>query len=136
MLDLSAHSSSAGNFVMADVHHVPSASTLRIAIGRNNVIASCSNARGDVFAWTSAGERGFKGAKKASPFAAQVTVEAIVRKSLERGTSAFDVEVDGRQANRDVALRTILGLGVTIASVKDVTPMKHNGCRKAKRRRT
>ncbi|MGP1916275.1 MAG: 30S ribosomal protein S11 [Candidatus Hodgkinia cicadicola] len=111
-------------------------SLLRIAISQNNVIATCSDGRGNVFAWTSAGERGFKGAKKASPFAAQVTIEAIVRKSLERGSATFEVEVAGRQSNRDVALRTILGLDVTIATVKDVTPVSHNGCRGAKRRRT
>ncbi|MGP1916895.1 MAG: 30S ribosomal protein S11 [Candidatus Hodgkinia cicadicola] len=109
---------------------------LRISIGDNNVIASCSDGRGNVLAWTSAGERGFKGAKKASPFASQVTIEAIVRKSMNRGISTFDVEVAGRQTNRDVALRTILSLGVTITSVRDVTPMNHNGCREAKRRRT
>ncbi|MGP1923401.1 MAG: 30S ribosomal protein S11 [Candidatus Hodgkinia cicadicola] len=109
---------------------------LRISIGDNNVIASCSDGRGNVLAWTSAGERGFKGAKKASPFASQVTIEAIVRKSMNRGISTFDVEVAGRQTNRDVALRTILSLGVTITSVRDVTPMNHNGCREVKRRRT
>ncbi|MGP1916312.1 MAG: 30S ribosomal protein S11 [Candidatus Hodgkinia cicadicola] len=111
-------------------------SLLRISLGQNNVIATSSDGRGNVFAWTSAGERGFKGAKKASPFAAQVTIEAIVRKSLERGVVSFVVEVAGRQSNRDVALRTVLGLGVTITAVKDVTPVSHNGCRGAKRRRT
>ncbi|MFP3039032.1 MAG: 30S ribosomal protein S11 [Candidatus Hodgkinia cicadicola] len=121
---------------MVGAHRNLSSSLLRIALGRNNVIASCSDGRGNVLAWTSAGERGFKGAKKASPFAAQVAVEALVRKSLERGTSTFDVEVNGGQNNRDVALRALLGLGVTIASVKDVTPMRHNGCRGAKTRRT
>ncbi|MGP1918210.1 MAG: small ribosomal subunit protein uS11 [Candidatus Hodgkinia cicadicola] len=113
-----------------------SPSLLRVTIGQNNVIASCLDGRGNVFAWASAGERGFKGAKKASPFAAQVTIEAIVRKSLPLGAATFDVEVNGRRNDRDVALRAILGLGVTIASVRDVTPMKHNGCRGAKSRRT
>ncbi|MFP3037673.1 MAG: 30S ribosomal protein S11 [Candidatus Hodgkinia cicadicola] len=108
---------------------------IHISISENNIIATCTDNFGNTLAWTSAGERGFKGAKKASPFATQVVTEAIVRKSTKLGISTFNIEIDGAQTNRDTVLRTLLGLDITISVIKDVTPISHNGCRLAKERR-
>ncbi len=113
----------------------PAAGVVRVNVGSNNVVACCADCVGNVLAWASAGERGFKGAQKASPFATQVAVEAILRKAGARGVTALDVEVSGRGANRDVVLKALQASGLTISVVRDVTPVAHNGCRPPKTRR-
>ncbi|AUG91638.1 30S ribosomal protein S11 [Candidatus Hodgkinia cicadicola] len=88
-----------------------------------------------MLAWASSGERGFKGARKASPFAAQIAVEAVVNKISVFKIKAVEVEVNGVSANRDAVLKSSQALELTVVSVKDTTPIAHNGCRPPKTRR-
>ncbi|XXM93284.1 MAG: 30S ribosomal protein S11 [Candidatus Hodgkinia cicadicola] len=117
--------------LMGDVANV----ILYINAYSNNTIVTCANMKGNVLAWASSGERGFKGARKASPFAAQVTVEAAMRKASMFKVKNVEVEVSGINANRDAALRALQALELTILSVRDITPVAHNGCRPPKTRR-
>lgn len=108
---------------------------LYVRASGNNVIATCADGAGNVLAWTSAGERGFKGVKKASPFAAQMVIEAIVKKASVFKVRNLEVEVSGITSNRDAALRSLQTSDLTIISIRDVTPVAHNGCRPPKARR-
>ncbi|XXN13752.1 MAG: 30S ribosomal protein S11 [Candidatus Hodgkinia cicadicola] len=101
----------------------------------NNTIATCTDTKGNVLAWASSGERGFKGARKASPFAAQITIEAVVNKASVFNIKNVEVEVCGVSVNREAALRSLQNLELTVVSIRDVTPMSHNGCRPPKARR-
>jgi small subunit ribosomal protein S11 len=101
----------------------------------NNTIVTISDADGNAFVWASAGGLGFRGSKKATPFAAQVASQEAARKAIELGLSSVDVKVKGPGAGRENAIRALLSAGLRITSVADKSPMPHNGCRAPKRRR-
>ena len=94
-----------------------------------------SDAQGNAIAWSSAGQAGFKGSRKSTPYAAQIAAEDAGRKAMEHGMRSLDVLVKGPGSGRESALRALGALGFLITSIKDVTPIPHNGCRPRKRRR-
>ncbi len=101
----------------------------------NNTIISISDENGNVLAWSSAGHKGFKGSRKSTPFAAQIAAEDVGNKAKEYGLKTLKVEVSGPGSGRESALRSLQSVGYIITSIKDVTPIPHNGCRPRKRRR-
>ena len=101
----------------------------------NNTIVSLSDKDGNVIAWESAGGAGFKGSRKSTPFAAQVTADAAARKGMEHGLQKVEVFVKGPESGRETAIRSLQAAGLEITSIRDVTPQAHNGCRPRKRRR-
>ena len=100
----------------------------------NNTIVSITDMQGDVVAWSSSGSNAFKGSKKSTPYAAQVTAEKAVKKAMEYGLKTVFVKINGPGNGRESAMRAISHL-VTVTSIKDVTPVPHNGCRPRKQRR-
>ena len=113
-----------------------------IAIGQahiktsfNNTLVPLTDKEGNVIAWESAGAVGFKGSRKSTPFAAQVTAESAARKGMEHGLQKVEVFVRGPGSGRETAIRSLQAAGLEILGVKDVTPIPHNGCRPRKRRR-
>ena len=101
----------------------------------NNTIITITDENGNTLAWSSAGHKGFKGSRKSTPFAAQVTAEDVGNKAKEYGLKSLRVEVSGPGSGRESALRSLQTIGYIITSIKDVTPIPHNGCRPRKRRR-
>lgn len=101
----------------------------------NNTIITLTDKEGNVIAWESAGSAGFKGSRKSTPFAAQVTADACAKKGMEHGLKKVDVFVKGPGSGRETAIRSLQAAGLEVMGVKDVTPMPHNGCRQRKRRR-
>ena len=101
----------------------------------NNTIVTITDQKGATLAWASAGTQGFKGSRKSTPFAAQVTAEAASKKALEMGLKQVEVFVKGPGSGRESAIRAIQAAGLDINMIKDVTPIPHNGCRPPKRRR-
>ena len=101
----------------------------------NNTIVSLTDKEGNVIAWESAGSAGFKGSRKSTPFAAQVTADAAARKGMEHGLERVEVHAKGAGSGRDTAIRSLQAAGLQITTVKDVTPQAHNGVRPKKRRR-
>lgn len=101
----------------------------------NNIFINITDKMGNTVAWSSAGIVGFKGSRKSTPFAAQMTAEDAGRKAQEHGLREVDVLIKGPGAGRESALRGLQSLGYTILSIKDTTPVPHNGCRPPKRRR-
>ena len=101
----------------------------------NNTILTITDQDGKVAAWTSGGSVGFKGSRKSTPYAAQVAAETAARKAQEHGMRTLEVEVSGPGSGRESALRALQAAGFTITSIRDVTPIPHNGCRPPKRRR-
>ncbi|MBM3558114.1 MAG: 30S ribosomal protein S11 [Alphaproteobacteria bacterium] len=101
----------------------------------NNTMITITDAQGNVIAWSSSGSQGFKGSRKSTPFAAQMAAEAAGRKAAEHGMRTVEVLVKGPGAGRESALRALQSVGFTVTSIKDVTPIPHNGCRPPKRRR-
>ena len=101
----------------------------------NNTIISITDLQGNVVVWATAGAVGFKGARKGTPFAAQVAAEGAARKAAEMGMRQVQVFVKGPGAGRESALRSLQSAGFTVTIMKDVTPIPHNGCRPPKRRR-
>ena len=101
----------------------------------NNTIVSITDAAGNVIAWSSSGGVGFSGSRKSTPFAAQLAAEKAGRAAMEMGLRRAEVLVKGPGAGRDTALRSIQNLGIEVTSVKDVSPVPHNGCRQPKRKR-
>ncbi len=101
----------------------------------NNTMITISDAQGNVIAWSSAGSQGFKGSRKSTPYAAQMAGEDAGKKAMEHGKKTLEVEVKGPGAGRESALRALQAVGFTITSIRDVTPIPHNGCRPRKRRR-
>ena len=101
----------------------------------NNTIISIADINGNVVSWASAGQKGFKGSRKSTPYAAQVAADAAASKALEYGMKILSVEVKGPGSGRETALRALQSRGFKILSIKDVTPMSHNGARPAKKRR-
>jgi len=101
----------------------------------NNTIVTITDTSGNAIAWSSAGSQGFKGSRKSTPFAAQVAAETAARKAMEHGLQNIEVYVKGPGSGREAALRALQAIGFNIISIKDVTPIPHNGCRPPKRRR-
>ena len=101
----------------------------------NNTIISIADTNGNVISWASAGQKGFKGSRKSTPYAAQVAADAAAVKALECGMKVLSVEVKGPGSGRESALRALAAIGFNITSIRDVTPVAHNGCRPPKRRR-
>ena len=101
----------------------------------NNTIVSLTDDRGDVLAWASAGGNGFRGTKKGTPFAAGVTATKIAKRALEMGVKQVSVFIKGPGPGRETAVRSLGNAGLIIISLKDVTPLPHNGCRPPKARR-
>jgi len=101
----------------------------------NNTMITIADAQGNTIAWSSAGQAGFKGSRKSTPYAAQVAAEDAGRKAMEHGMKTLDVLVKGPGSGRESALRALGAVGFSITSIKDVTPIPHNGCRPRKRRR-
>jgi small subunit ribosomal protein S11 len=101
----------------------------------NNIIISLTNSTGQVISWASAGKMGFKGSKKNTPYAAQVAAQECSSKAFELGLRKVEVFVKGPGAGRESAIRTIQGSGIEITTIRDVTPLPHNGCRPPKKRR-
>lgn len=101
----------------------------------NNTIITISDMQGNTISWSSSGSQGFKGSRKSTPYASQVTAEDAGRKAQEHGMTTLEVLVKGPGSGRESALRALQNIGFTITSIKDVTPIPHNGCRPPKRRR-
>ncbi|MEE2955205.1 MAG: 30S ribosomal protein S11 [Pseudomonadota bacterium] len=101
----------------------------------NNTMITIADAQGNTIAWSSAGQSGFKGSRKSTPYAAQMAAEEAGRKAMEHGMKTLEVEVKGPGSGRESALRALQTIGFTITAIKDVTPIPHNGCRPRKRRR-
>ena len=101
----------------------------------NNTIIAISDQEGHVLAWSSAGNVGFKGSRKSTPYAAQMAAEAAARRAMEHGVRKVDVQVKGPGSGRETAIRSIQNAGIEVTGIKDVTPVPHNGCRPVKRRR-
>ena len=101
----------------------------------NNTIISIADTNGNVISWASAGQKGFKGSRKSTPYAAQIAADAAASKALEYGMKMLTVEVKGPGSGRETALRSLQSKGFKILSIKDTTPMPHNGARPPKRRR-
>lgn len=101
----------------------------------NNTIVSVSDQEGNVISWESAGALGFKGSRKSTPYAAQMTAESVANKAMDQGVKRVDIEVKGHGSGRDMAARTFQAMGIEVLGIKDVTGQPHNGCRAPKRRR-
>ncbi len=101
----------------------------------NNTVVTLTDPNGNAVSWASAGVAGFKGSRKSTPYAAQTAAEQAVRKALEHGLRQVDVYVRGTGSGREAAIRALQQAGLVITSIRDVTPIPHNGCRPPKRRR-
>ncbi len=101
----------------------------------NNTMITITDAQGNAISWSSAGTMGFKGSRKSTPYAAQMAAEDASRKAAEHGVKTLEVEVSGPGSGRESALRALQAAGFTVTSIRDVTPIAHNGCRPRKRRR-
>ncbi len=101
----------------------------------NNTIIAISDLEGNVLSWASAGNVGFKGSRKSTPFAAQLAAEAAARRAMEHGMRKVDVFVKGPGSGRETAIRSLQAAGLEVGQISDVTPQPHNGCRPPKRRR-
>ena len=101
----------------------------------NNTMITVTDAQGNSIAWSSAGSMGFKGSRKSTPYAAQMAAEDVGRKAREHGMESLRIEIKGPGSGRESALRALQTVGFTVTSIRDVTPIPHNGCRPPKRRR-
>jgi small subunit ribosomal protein S11 len=101
----------------------------------NNTIVSISDPSGNVLSWASAGNVGFKGSRKSTPFAAQLAAETCARRAMEHGVRKVEVVVKGPGSGRETAIRSLQASGLEVAGIRDLTPIPHNGCRPPKRRR-
>ncbi len=101
----------------------------------NNTMITITDAQGNTIAWSSSGSQGFKGSRKSTPFAAQVAAEQAGKRAMEHGMKSLEIQVKGPGSGRESALRALQAVGFQIASIRDVTPIPHNGCRARKRRR-
>lgn len=111
------------------------AGVVHIKSSFNNTIVSITDMSGNVISWASAGGVGFKGSRKSTPFAAQMAAEKAARAAMEHGLRRVEVQVKGPGSGRDTAVRSIQATGIEVTSIKDVTPVPHNGCRLPKRKR-
>jgi len=101
----------------------------------NNTIVTITDTQGNAISWASAGELGFRGSKKSTPFAAQSAAETAARAAMEHGLKTVEVYVNGPGSGREAAIRALQTVGLEVRMIKDVTPIPHNGCRPPKRRR-
>ena len=101
----------------------------------NNTIVTFTDQGGNVLAWASSGNVGFKGSRKSTPFAAQLAAETAAKRAMEHGVRKVDILVKGPGSGRETAIRSIQNAGIEVTGIKDVTPVPHNGCRPPKRRR-
>jgi small subunit ribosomal protein S11 len=101
----------------------------------NNTIVTITDQQGNTISWASAGNVGFKGSRKSTPFAAQMAAETAARRAIEHGLRRVDVLVKGPGSGRETAIRSLQNTGIEVVGIKDVTPIPHNGCRPPKRRR-
>lgn len=101
----------------------------------NNTIVTITDPTGNVVSWSSAGQNGFKGSRKSTPYAAQITAEQAARRAMENGMRSVEVYVKGPGAGREAAIRSLQAHGLQVVAITDVTPIPHNGCRPPKRRR-
>ena len=101
----------------------------------NNTMITITDVQGNTIAWASAGAQGFKGSRKSTPYAAQVAAEGAGRKAMEHGMRTLEIQVRGPGSGRESALRALQAVGLAVTSIRDVTPIPHNGCRPPKRRR-
>ena len=101
----------------------------------NNTIITITDLQGNTIAWSSSGTMGFKGSKKSTPYASQITAEDAGKKAQEHGLKTISVELKGPGSGRESAVRALMSLGLVITSIKDITPIAHNGCRASKKRR-
>ncbi|MEQ1617874.1 MAG: 30S ribosomal protein S11 [Terricaulis sp.] len=108
---------------------------VHVAASFNNTMITITDAQGNAISWSSAGMMGFKGSRKSTPYAAQVAAEDAGRKAMEHGMRTVEVNVSGPGSGRESALRALQAVGFTVTSIRDVTPIPHNGCRPPKRRR-
>ncbi len=106
-----------------------------IQAGFGNIIITMTDPNGDTVAWSSAGHLGFKGSRKGTPFAAQMAAEDVAKKAMEAGMKSVDVFLKGPGAGREPAIRALATTGLRLLTLKDITPVPHNGCRPPKRRR-
>jgi small subunit ribosomal protein S11 len=106
-----------------------------VAATFNNTIVTITDPAGNAISWSSAGMMGFKGSRKSTPYAAQMAAEDAGRKAIEHGMRTLEVEVSGPGSGRESALRALQSVGLVVTSIRDVTPIPHNGCRPPKRRR-
>lgn len=115
--------------------HVDAVGLAHVKASFNNVLVTITDVYGNTISWSSAGKNGFKGSRKNTPFAAQVTSEAAAKEAVDLGLKRVDVFVKGPGSGRDAAIRALNTAGLHIMSIKDITPIPHNGCRPPKRRR-
>ena len=115
---------------LTDVHGVA-----HIKATFNNTIVTITDTKGNVISWASAGKVGFKGSRKSTPYAAQMTAESSAREAVNLGLQKIEVWVKGPGSGREAAIRSLQAAGLDITAIKDVTPIPHNGCRPPKRRR-
>ena len=101
----------------------------------NNTIVTITDTHGNAISWSSAGQLGFRGSRKSTPFAAQQAAEEAARKAMEHGLKSVEVFVKGPGSGREAAIRALQSAGLDVTAIKDVTPVPHNGCRPPKRRR-
>ena len=101
----------------------------------NNTMVTIADAQGNAIAWSSSGLMGFKGSRKSTPYAAQLAAEDAGKKAMDHGMKTLEVQVQGPGSGRESALRALQSVGFTITTIRDVTPIAHNGCRPPKRRR-
>mgnify|MGYP001571047015 FL=1 len=101
----------------------------------NNTIVTITDQQGNTISWASAGNVGFKGSRKSTPFAAQMAAETAAKRAMEHGVIKVDVLVKGPGSGRETAIRSLQATGIEVSGIKDVTPIPHNGCRPPKRRR-
>lgn len=101
----------------------------------NNTIVTITDPSGNVISWSSSGQNGFKGSRKSTPYAAQITAEQAARRAMENGMRSIEVFVKGPGAGREAAIRSLQAAGLQVVAITDVTPIPHNGCRPPKRRR-
>ena len=114
---------------------VVSSGVAHILASFNNTIVTITDREGNTLTWASTGSSGFKGSKKSTPFAAGIAAESAAKKALERGLKEVEVYVKGPGSGRESAIRSIQAAGLSVRSIRDVTPIPHNGCRPQKRRR-
>jgi small subunit ribosomal protein S11 len=106
-----------------------------VAATFNNTIITITDTSGNAISWSSSGMMGFKGSRKSTPYAAQMAAEDAGKKAMDHGMRTLEVEVSGPGSGRESALRALQAIGLTVTSIRDVTPIPHNGCRPPKRRR-
>jgi small subunit ribosomal protein S11 len=115
--------------------HIEPTGVAHIQATFNNTIVTITDTKGNVVCWSSAGRAGFKGSRKSTPFAAQVSAESCAKEALSSGMKRVEVWVKGPGSGREAAIRSLQAAGLDIVAIKDVTPIPHNGCRPPKRRR-